>query len=121
MPLFRRKKAAEPEPSAADDHAVITHLPLSDDRFGTAGERDAVHELEARIEEAVDAIGGDHDGDEFGEGEAVLYTYGPDADALFDAIQRCLDGFEVRPGAYAVKRYGRSDDPGAREERVPLA
>jgi hypothetical protein len=118
MPLFRRKE--KPQPAVSDEHCVITYLPLSDDGFGTEEERDAVHVLERRITEAVAAIGGEHDGDEFGGGEAALFTYGPDADALFDAIRGCLEGFDVRPGAYAVKRYGRADDPDTREERVPL-
>lgn len=120
MPLFRRRKK-EPEPAATDEHAVITHLPLSGDEFGTEEERAAAHELEGRIERAVRGIGGEHDGDEFGAGEAALYTYGPDADALFEAIRGCLEGFDVRPGAYAIKRHGRADDPDAREERVTLA
>jgi hypothetical protein len=72
----------------SDEHAVITHLPLSDDGFGTAEEREAVHELEDRIETA--------------------------------AAERRLAGFTVSEGAYAVKRYGRAGDPGAREERVEL-
>jgi hypothetical protein len=54
-------------------------------------------------------------------GEAMLYTYGPDADQLFDAIRECLRGFEVRPGAYAITRYGRADDPDARDGRVALS
>jgi hypothetical protein len=116
MALFRRRKAVE----AAPEHAVITHLPLSDDAYGTDEEREAIHALEHRIEQSVAAIGGDHDGDEFGGGEAVLYTYGPDADRLFEAIQRCLEGFGIRDGAYAIKRYGRADDPDAREQRVAL-
>ena len=116
MSLLRRKKR-EPEPAPADDHAVITHLPLSDGHFGTAEERDAIHELEHRIEVAVAALGGDL----FGGGEAVLYTYGPDADGLFEAVQACLDGFGLREGAYAVKRYGPADDPNARQERVVLS
>ena len=87
MPLFRRKKDPGPAPATVDEHAVITHLPLTGDDFGTTEEREAAHELEARIEEAVKPLGGEHDGDEFGGGEAVLYTYGPDADALFEAIQ----------------------------------
>jgi hypothetical protein len=120
MPLFRRRRDPEPAPVAADDHAVITHLPLSGDGFGAAEEREVVQALEERITQEVTQIGGEHDGDEFGAGEAVLYTYGPDADALFDVIQRCLDGFELREGAYAIKRYGRADDPSAREVRMPL-
>ncbi len=97
---------------------VITHLPLSDDEFGTEEERESVYELEDRLEGAAAAVGGDHDGHEFGGGEAVLYTYGPDADRLLDAVRESLHGFSVRPGAFALKRYGRADDPDAREERV---
>ena len=115
MPLWRRRKDEPPR-----QHAVITYLPLSGDEHGSEDERAAVHELEARIEEAAAAIGAELDGDLFGGGEAVLYAYGPDADELLDAIRRCLEDFPVRPGAYAVKRYGAADDPDAREERVPL-
>ncbi len=117
MGFFRREKSH----TTAVQHAVITHLPLSGDEFGTPEERDAVHELEDRIEAGVAAVGGDHDGDEFGGGEAVLYTYGPDADALLDAIRNSFEDFPLRPGAYAIKRYGAADDPAAREERVSLA
>ena len=115
MPLFRRKKAAP-----SDERAVLTHLPLSDDEFGTEDEREAVFALERRIERAVDEIGGEHDGNEFGGGEAVLYTYGPDADALFGAVRQSLGDFPVREGAYAIKRFGRVDAPEVREERVEL-
>ena len=116
MPLFRKKKTAP-----SDEHALITHLPLSDDEFGTEDEREQVFELEDRIGEAVAALRGEHDGNEFGNGEAVLYTYGPDADALLAAMRESLSGFPVRPGAYAIKRYGRADDPDAHEERVELS
>jgi hypothetical protein len=118
MRLFGRKKKHAQVPS--DDHAVITHLPLSGDEHGTADEREAIFAIEGRLIEAAAALGGDHDGNEFGGGEAVLYTYGPDADALMEAVRACLGDFPLRPGAYAVKRYGRADDPAAREERVPL-
>jgi hypothetical protein len=38
-----------------------------------------------------------------------------------EAIQKCLAGFGLREGAYAIKRYGAASDSTAREERVPLA
>ena len=116
MRLFGRKKA-----SPSVEHAVITHLPLSGDEFGTENERESVFELEDRIARAVARIGGEHDGNEFGEGEAVLYTYGPDADAVLEAVRGSLAGFPVRPGAYAIKRYGRADDAAAAEQRVELS
>lgn len=118
MPLFRRKKHSQVQ--ASDEHALITYLPLSGDEFGTVDEREAVFALEERIEQAVARVGGEHDGNEFGEGQAILYTYGPDADALLAAVRASLAGFPVRDGAYAIKRYGRADDPDARSERVEL-
>ena len=99
---------------------MVTHLPLLHDEYGSADERKAVFAIEERIVEAAARLGGEHDGNEFGGGEAVLYTYGPDADALFEAVRSCLGDFPLRPGAYAVKRYGRADDPTAPEERVAL-
>ncbi len=118
MPLFRRKSK---EPPASVDHAVILHLPLSGEEFGTANEREDVLALEERIIEAVQPIGGDHDGHEFGAGEAVLYTYGRDANELFDAIGGSFGAFPIRRGAYAIKRFGPAADPGSAEERLELA
>jgi hypothetical protein len=125
--LFSRKKravapAAVPEAvPAVRDQAVITHLRLSNDDFGTTEEREAVFALEARIANAAERVGCFHDGNTFGGGEVELFTYGPDADVVFGVIQNSLRGFEVRPGSYAIKRYGDVEDPNAREERVELA
>jgi hypothetical protein len=119
MPFWRRGAKTKP----ADEQAVITHLPLSNDGFGSAEEREAVFALEDRLTEAATRLGGEHDGNEFGAGEAILYTYGPDADALLGAVRESLtgSGFPVRQGAFAIKRYGRAGDPDARQERVSLA
>jgi hypothetical protein len=125
MGLFsRRKRTVEPVPvpvPIAEQQQVMTHLKLSDQQFGTAEERERVFELEARIVSAVAAIGCDHDGNEFGGGEAVLFTYGPDADALLDVIRESLKGFDVLPGSYAIKRYGGVHERDAAEARVELA
>jgi hypothetical protein len=102
------------------EQALITHLPLKGGFYGSRRERRAVQKLEKRLERAVVAVGGEHDGDEFGGGEAVLYTYGPDADALLAALRKSLGRYQLRSGAYAIKRYGEASDPDAREERVPV-
>lgn len=49
--------------------------------------------------------------------DAVLYMYGPDADALWTAIDPVLRQAPLGDGSYAIKRYG---PPGATETRVPL-
>jgi hypothetical protein len=55
-----------------------------------------------------------------GPGEVVLYAYGPDADALFEAMAPILRAIPARE-AFVIKRYGEAGDSGAHEERVDLA
>ncbi len=101
------------------DHAVIIHLSLSDDGFGSESDREAISSLEDRISIAFDDNGfGELDGDEFGEGECVIYTYGPDADALYSLMEPFLITDSGTYKGYAIKRYGEPDDPNAREVRV---
>ena len=60
---------------------------------------------------------GEFDGNEFGGGEAVLYAYDPNADALFRAMEPPLRAFPARP-AFAILRYGKAADPTAQERRI---
>ncbi len=102
------------------EHAVIIHIPLSDDSFGTDDERAQLYELMDLIRAEVERqMVGEFDGNEFGGGECVLFAYGPDADALFAAIREVLVGWPLLPsGTTSVKRYGEADDPNAAEQRV---
>lgn len=93
---------------------------MSDDQFGADEEREEIYRLEDELEQAVESMGDQLDGHEFGDGEAVFYLYGLDADLLVEIVKRTLEGFPVRPGAFAVKQYGPPDDPDVRTERVPL-
>ena len=101
------------------EHAVIIHIALSDENFGSAKDHETISFLEENISIALEAADfGELDGDEFGEGECVIYTYGPDADILFSLIVPLLaSGTDAYKG-YAIKRYGEADDPQAREVRV---
>lgn len=108
----------ERKPPAVSDHAVIVHLRLSDAQFGSDADRDALYALEEQIEAAIEKAGaGEFDGNEVGQGEWVLYAYGPDADRLWQAVEPALRASPAARGGWAVKRYG---EPGAREERVDL-
>jgi hypothetical protein len=111
---FNRKKQKVPE------QAVIVHYNLSGDEHGLTEEREAVFRLEDRLETLIRRHQvGEFDGDEFGDGEAVLYCYGPDADRLFDVIEQEIRSFAARP-AYATLRYGEAADPSATERRIDL-
>ena len=64
--------------STSPEHAVLVHLKLSDSGFGTEAEREALFELEQRLERAILAAAvGEFDGNEVGEGLCTLYMYGP--------------------------------------------
>lgn len=74
--------------------------------------------IEDPIIEAIDRAGvGEFDGNEIGPDGATLYMYGPDAEALWAAIESVVRQSPLGPGSYAIKRYG---PPGAPETRVDL-
>jgi hypothetical protein len=101
------------------EQAVIVHLRLRDDLFGSPDERTAIEALEDQIELAIDeASAGEFDGNEFGGGECVLFMYGPDADRLYGVIEPLLKAAPAATGGYALKRYGEADDATAPEVRV---
>jgi len=114
---MKRKTQLPPAVTPAE-HAVILHYSLSDENYGTADEREAIFALEDRISAVIDDQQlGEHDGNEFGGGEAVIYCYGPDADRLFGAIENEARAFPARP-AYAYLRLGDAQDPAAPERRI---
>ncbi|MGD9494869.1 MAG: hypothetical protein AB7Y46_01035 [Armatimonadota bacterium] len=118
--LFGVKSQAEPV-SDPGEHAVLVHIPLSDDEFGAEEEREAIFALEDELIAAIEQTdAGVLDGNEFGGGQCVLFMYGPDADALWAAVEPLLREFAPARGGYAVKRYGPPQDEGAREERMQL-
>jgi hypothetical protein len=61
---------------------------------------------------------GELDGNEFGPGETTLFLYGPDAEALWRAIEPAVTPYPLCRGARVVVRYG---EPGAplREFSLP--
>jgi hypothetical protein len=101
------------------EQAVVVHIPLSNDEFGTEEEQEAAFALDEELAEAVDASGaGEFDGNEFGGGECVFFMYGPNADLLYALVRPILRARPIAARGYAIKRYGESDDPNAAEVRV---
>jgi hypothetical protein len=60
---------------------------------------------------------GEFDGDGASGDETVLYMYGPDAERLFEGIEKTLRGYPLCAGARVVIRSG---GPGAPEREVRL-
>jgi len=53
-------------------------------------------------------------------GEAQLLAYGPDADALWKAMEPVVRASGPRPGSYVIKTYGDVHDASAKQVRVNL-
>lgn|GEM_PF-996824 len=108
---------AQAPPHQTEEQAVIVHLPGS-------GLPDEVYEhydlsaLEDQLIDAVDRAGcGEFDGNEFGPEGATLYLYGPDAEALFAAIEGTLRAYPLCPNAQVEIRYG---PPGSPQREVTI-
>jgi hypothetical protein len=87
------------------EHCVRIVFPYADDNL------DALFKLEEALEQAILAAGaGEFDGNDVGEGEATLYLYGPDADALFDAIFTVLQTSPLLMRGAVIRRYGPPGD-----------
>jgi hypothetical protein len=105
----------EPEPSS--EHAVFI-------RFGRwSGDLNEIYEIEELLTSVVaEADVGEVDGHEVAVdgSDGTFYLYGPDADALLDAVLPHLQQMEIMRGATVILRYGPPVD-GVREEGWRLA
>jgi hypothetical protein len=101
--------------AAAPEQAVIVHL--LNTNF------DELVRIEDRLDPAITRAGvGIYDGNEIAVdgSEAVLYAYGPDADALWDVMEPIIADASPPSGSYAVKYYGDVGDPTTHHVRVLL-
>ncbi len=99
------------------EQAVLIHLDAKGLPQRVYDEYDVVT-LEDKLEEALSGRGvGEYDGNEFGEGEVVLYLYGADAERLFAVIEGTLRSYPLCRNARVVIRGG---EPGAPQREFRL-
>jgi hypothetical protein len=117
---FNKKTPEAPSEEELDSsQAVILSFDLTSE-LGEEDEQKQVYELEDQLDEALQAAdAGDCDGHEFGDKEAVLYLYGPDADMVFKLAEPILQKFPLKPIRVTL-RYGEADDPDAKEVQKRL-
>lgn len=97
----------------ASDHqeAVIVYL-----KFAELPEE--FWQLNERLYEFVESSGtGEFDGNEIGEGEAVLFAYGPDSIRLFGVMEPLLQSYPLCQNARVILRKG---GPGSQQTEVRL-
>ena len=103
----------------AYDEAVIIEIDFAGlDQFGTDEQKQAVKSLEEELEGSLKAPEG-LDGDEFGEGQALIYLYGPSADKIFEKVQPVLKRSPFSHITITLQ-YGLPDDPNTKEKTFSL-
>ena len=96
--------------------ALIICLRLSDAGMGAEGESFALYDVEDAVESAVSNIG-KLDGHQIGGGYFKIFVYGASAKAMFDAARPALGGPLVKPGSYALLKFGSDKIP---DEQIGL-
>ena len=83
----------------------------------------AFFEFEKGFETAIAESGlGDYDGNELAVdgSDGYMYMYGPDADKLFAFVKPRLISAKILKNIRVTLRYGKADDPNAREVHITL-
>jgi hypothetical protein len=110
-------RAVEDKNDSTVEQRVFAYFALTEHEFGTETERDMVLALEEQVDALAKAAGvGGVGGNEFGNGEAVLFLYGPDADALCAVVEHALREVSLRPARVELC-YG---DPHGPTTRITL-
>jgi hypothetical protein len=128
--IFRKLFGREPEKATAqvtqtpiqqtrnrqtEEQAVIVHLIGSGLPDETYQDYDLATLEDRLVKVVAHSESGEYDGNEFGEGETILYLYGPNAETLFSAIEGTLRGYPLCQNARVVIRQG---PPGSPEREV---
>lgn len=106
-------------------HSVIVQFYGFGDKFWTEQRRplDPLYALEDQLIAVLDGTAlGELDGHEIAMdgSDGALFLYGPDADALFAAIEAALKASPVTQGGNATLRYGNHDTPNVLEKYVAI-
>lgn len=115
--LFGMKDSGGAGSKNPPDQAVLVYMDgqnLPDEVY----EEYDLSTIEDQLIEVIEKGGlGEFDGNEIGQGEAILYMYGPDAERLFSGIESVLRAYPLCKGARVVVRSGGL---GAPEREVRL-
>ena len=107
------------DPVFVYDQGVIVTIDLEGlQEFGTEDQHESIHALEQKLATLLPECSG-IDGDEFGEGECIVYLYGPSADDIFSAIESELKSSPFNRIDITLQ-YGRPEDLQAKEKSFSL-
>ena len=107
------------------EHSIIVTFYNFAEKFWIEEHRplDPLFDLEDEILERLDGKDvGELDGHEIcvDGSDGVLFLYGPDADALYEAIEPVLRASKVTQGGHATLRYGAYNTPNVHEKYIEI-
>jgi len=103
------------------EHCIKIIIPVTGE-FGTEQEQIKISALGKALDMVLESgHEGEFDGDEYGDGMATLYLYGPDAERLYAKISPFLARAELPAQSYALLRFGPPDDPNVKTRKIPLS
>ena len=103
----------------AYDQAVVLEINLEGlDDFGTADQHKEIDDLQENIAQILPPNAG-IDGDEYGDGECIIYIYGPSADAIFNKVQPVLKSSSFNH-INVTLQYGLAEDPATIDKKFTL-
>jgi len=116
---LQKQSTVPAEFPSAPRQAVLVHLSLSNEDFGTPDERERSHRFQDELVGILEAQHlGELDGDEWGGGECTIYLFGPDAQALWKGIEPTVRGAQWPHSTSVTLRFG---EPGTAEQNFPVA
>lgn len=100
------------------EEAVIVVFPFANGDPDVSNDIKQVFALEDKLAIAIKKSGqGELDGNEVGQGEAIIYMYAPNASKLYESIKHVLAASPLTKQGYVRVRFG---PPGATESRIEL-
>ena len=109
-PIERAKPVTQM--SNTQEEAVIIRLKLASGGFGEEDERTAIQSFEQQLDQAISGIpSAELDGDEFGQGQCLIYLYGPSSNEIVEAIRPVTVSWKALRGGTITKRYGPPGSP----------
>jgi hypothetical protein len=92
-------------------NAMLLHIPDRSDQYDHV-----IDDIEAQME----AIGAEYDGTERSDRELTVFSYGPDANKMFAAIEDQIDNWQLPSGSTVQLEFGDLDDPSTPVFTIPV-
>lgn len=111
----RTKKNQE---NTESEQAVIVSFDISSDEYRSTAEQIAA--FTDKLTPALQEIGAEYDGDEYGDNECNLYFYGPDAEKMYTVISKAVTKLSFRPIRFKLQFGDVVNDASTKEEERRL-